>query len=921
MPLCTQQMGLANGRDEIGITQLPGISYTFIMIDTTRPPLLTTKFFRPTIRENLIARTRLYQKLDNCPNCRLILVTAPAGSGKTTLITSWLAQQEKAVAWVSLDKNDNDPLTFLSYVAAALHDIESGVCKTIRPLLSSSDPPSISVLLTYFINDLACLTEPTILVLDDYHIIDAPAVDEVTDFLIENRPPNLQIIIISRAMPAFSLARWRAQNDIAEIDLTDLRFNYDEASRFLHEIMKLSLPDEEVALLYKQTEGWVTGLQLAALGLRNRNNSSEFIHEMSGDDRLIGDYLVDEVIEQQSLQVRQFLVRTSILHRFSAPLCNALLGIDNAQELLLYLERANLFLVSLDNRRGWYRYHHLFGDMLRARLDQKQPALISTLYQRAIEWHEQNGFIQEAIDYAVEGGFYKKTAVLIEQNFDKFQTGSQRRRIIQWVEAIPEEVLKEHDVLWSQYILALFYFADFDTALSTLRRLWHEAQTPKNKLQMVRAIENPLLAAITLHTTLNAQRVRDLSQQALAILPEDNMLMRGIALGHYGSASLYLGELQTARQYLSQATPLIENTYSWSIYTVFQNYLIETSAVEGHLREAAEQYHELHDYVYERGLQESSTFAVALIWLGLIYYEWNDLEKAEQLIREGQRLAEVGSSIESLLLACHATVKLHLARGEFPDVKDKLDHLEILAANSQYPSIVMERIGCLRSMLALYENAGHQAKTWAYAFAKKQNNQVSCLQQSEWLTVARINLVTGKAEECLQILEELQALALEQNRIRDSIWIGTLLARTWYQLGEKQLALSKFTILLSMAEPEGYLRSFVDAGLPVPEMLAAILEGDSHSQTNNPSPTYIQKILDAFPEKVETKKVSAPKILTPRELEVLNLLADGNSYAQIAQQLFITENTIKTHIKRIYGKLNVHDRMNAVLVAQEIGLL
>ena len=891
------------------------------MTETAPLPLLTTKLFMPTTRENLVKRLHLHQKLDDCENCRLMLVTAPAGSGKTTLVTSWLAQQDKAVAWVSLDKNDNEPLTFLSYAATALHSVESGVCKTIRPLLTSADPPPIPVLLTYFINDLACLTQPTILVFDDYHVINNASVDEVTDFLIENRPPNLQIIITSRAMPNFSVSRWRARNEIVEVDLNDLRFNYEESDKFLHEIMNLPLSDEEVGILHKQTEGWVTGLQLAALGLRNRHNSVDFIHEMSGNDRIIGDYLVDEVIEQQSLDVRQFLVRTSILQRFSAPLCNAVLDIDNAEDLLLYLEQANLFLISLDNRRGWYRYHHLFGDMLRARLGQKQPELIAALYQRAIVWHEQNGFIQEAIDYAVESGDYEKTAVLIENNFDKFQASSERSRIIQWAETIPEDVLKEHNVLWSQYILALFYFADFDIALATLRRLWHDTQIPESKLQVVRAIENPLLSAITLHTTLDAQRVRDLNQQALANLLEDNILMQGIAMGHYGSASFYLGELQTARQYLTQATQLVKDTYSWSIFTVFRNYLIETTATEGHLQEAAEEYRQLQNYVYKHGLQEGSTFSVTLIWLGLIHYEWNELEKAEELIKEGRRLAEIGGSIENLLLACKATAKLHMARREFPDIKEKLDHIEILAAEFQSPPIVMERINGLRSVLALNEGNTQQAKTWAYAFSSKNDRQVSCLQQSEWLTVARINLVSGKAEECIHILQELQKLALEQDRIRDWIWIGVLLARTWYQLGEKQLALSKFNTLLAMAEPEGYIRSFVDAGSPVPEMLVEILEGDFQATLNNPSPAYINKLLAAFPEEVEQKPKPVPKVLTPRELEILQLLANGNSYAQITEQLFITENTLKTHIKRIYSKLNVHNRMNAVLVAQDMGLL
>ena len=499
----------------------------------------------------------------------------------------------------------------------------------------------------YFINDLACLKRPAILVLDDYHVIRSTSVDAVTDFLIENRPPNLQIIITSRTMPQFSISKWRARNDIAELNLDDLRFSYEESRQFLQEIMHLPLTEDELFILHKQTEGWVTGLQLAALGLRNRpSNGGEFIHEMSGDDRLIGDYLVDEVIEQQPLEVRQFLVRTSILHRFSAPLCNALLQIDNAHDLLLYLENENLFLVSLDNRRGWYRYHHLFADMLRARLNQKRPELLPALYQRAIAWHLEQGLVQEAIDYALEGEDYEQTAVLIEKHFHQFQTGSQRIRIIQWVQQIPEDILKEHDILWSQYILALFYFADFNTALETLRRLWHDAPIPESKLQMVRAIENPLLAAITLHTTLDAQRVCDLNQQALEILPETDVLMRGIALGHYGSASLYLGHIADATSHLNQAIALIENTYSWSIITVFRNYQAEAEAAQGHLHQAADMYRHLHDYVYAHGLQEGNTFANTLLWLGLLHYEWNELEKAEKLIREGRRLAEIGGSIQ-----------------------------------------------------------------------------------------------------------------------------------------------------------------------------------------------------------------------------------------------------------------------------------
>lgn len=884
-------------------------------------PLLNTKLFVPVMRGNLVKRSRLHKQLNAGKNSKLILVTAPAGAGKTTLVISWLAQQNNQAAWLSLDKNDNDPLIFLTYVAAALQAIEAGVCETIKPLLVSPDPPPIPILLTYFVNDLACLKQPSILVLDDYHAITNAHVHKITEFLIENAPPTLQIIMTSRMMPEISVSRLRARNQLVEVLASDLRFSDEESWQFLHDVMQLHLSEAEMSDINNRTEGWVTGLQLAAIGLHSQPGAGKFIHELGGDDRLIGDYLVDEVIEQQPLEVRQFLVRTSILQRFSASLCNAVLDINNAQEMLLHLEHANLFLVSLDNRRGWYRYHHLFGEMLRLRLSLKRPEMISQLYQRAVAWHLENGLTAEAIDYTIEAEDYEQTAVLIEKYSAQFQTGSRRTRIIQWAEAIPETILKQHDILWSQYILALFYFASFDTALDALKRLWHTSPIDENKLRMVRALENPLLAAITLHTTLDAQRVLDLSQQALTVLPENNILMRGIALGHSGSASLYLGDLTAASSYLTTAIELIEHTYSWSIVTVFRNYLAETEAVQGHLFKAAEQYQQIHRFVYDHGLQEGHTFASTLIGLGLLHYEWNQLGEAERLIGEGRRLAETSSSLEVALHAYRASSKLKLAIDQLPDVKEKLDQIEITAASFQFPPLVMDRIEVLRSWLAFRAGNLAYGQSWARSFSHKQEKQISCLQQFEWLTVARIHLETGHEDECLRLLQALQKLALEQNRLRDWIWIGALLVRTWYQAGEVDLALSKLNHLLTTAEPEGYIRSFVDPGPIMQEILLKALAGNGRFATHTSSLAYIQRILAAFPEISEEKRPLASTLLTPRELEILQLLADGHAYKQIAAQLVISENTLKTHIKRIYSKLDVHNRTNAVIVAQEMELL
>lgn len=892
------------------------------MVDSEPLPLLATKLYLPPARENLVIRPRLHYKLSENPNSRLVLVTAPAGSGKTTLVTSWLAKQNRDAAWVSLDRHDNDPLIFLSYVAAALHEIEAGVCKTIRPLLASTDPPPTSILLTYLINDLTCLKEPAILVLDDYHVITSSKVIEATEFLIENKPPNLQIIITSRRMPEFSVSRWRARNEIVEISAYDLVFNYDEAWHFLLEAMALEVSDREVAALCERTEGWVTGLQLAALGLRSRPNyGDEFIHEMGGDDRLIGDYLVDEVIEQQPLEVRQFLVRSSILNRLSAPLCNTLLEIDNAQELLAYLEQSNLFLIPLDNRRIWYRYHHLFGEMLRTRLDQKRPEMVPVLYQRAIQWHLQNDLIAEAIDYAFEAEDYEQAADLIENRLDDFLVARQSIRLMQWAEAVSDTVLKEYDVLWSQYILALFVFGEFDKALAVLHRLWHEEPLPDEKAQIVRAIEYPLLTAIYLHTALDAPLARELAQKGLAILPEDNLIMRAIALGHFGSASLFLGDLESAQKYILEALDLLGDTSSLSLTAVFRNYLAGTLAAEGKLHEAAREHEANQQLILRLGSQEGSTNAGTLIGLGLLYYEWNRLEEAAEFVRQGVRLAEEGRHIEFKLQACQAAVILQLAGEEFPGIKDHLDKIETAVEVFQNPPLVMDRLMALRSMLAVGEGNQIFAEEWAERFTERDDGQVSILQQPEWLCVARIKLQAGQKSESLELLQALLLLAEEQKRQRDVIHISALLAAAWNQAGDIDRGQSVLKETLSAAEEEGYLRSFVDAGPVMREMLQMILAENGRSAGQIPSRAYIQRIIDAFPDQPEAKPRTANALLTPRESEILQLLADGLAYAQISGRLVITENTLKTHIKRIYSKLHVNNRTQAVLAAQELNIL
>ncbi len=490
-------------------------------------PLLTTKLFPPPQRGTSIERVRLQEKLDAGENCPLILVTAPAGFGKTTLATSWLASRDSKIAWVSLDRNDNDPQVFLSYIVEALIRSQSGQCDSVISLLQSNDPPPPTVSLTYLINDLACLQEPGILVLDDYHLIESDEVHALVSFLIDNAPPTLQIMVLSRHQLGFSVARLRASNSVLEVNPYDIRFDQEESRQFLRDVMKLDLADSTMATLWQGTEGWVTGLQLAALGMQSASGS-DFVHELHGDDRFIADYLIDEVLSHQPEPVRRFLIQTSILDRLSAPLCNALLSIDNAQNLLTTLEAQNLFLIPLDNRRGWYRYHHLFGELLRSRLHNEPPALISDLYSRAIEWHAGNGTIDEAVDYAIDSKDFAKAADLLKSIVSRSEPGRQRHQFITWSEKLPTSLLRENETIWTEYILTLFFYGDFPKALALLKS--QETQSVQNEPH----ITDTLLAAIMVHMTLDAPYALQINRRVLEDFPHGRPLLRAYRFGSFG---------------------------------------------------------------------------------------------------------------------------------------------------------------------------------------------------------------------------------------------------------------------------------------------------------------------------------------------------------------------------------------------------
>ena len=885
-------------------------------------PLLATKLLIPPLRSNLVTRPRLLKKLDYSQDPRLILITAPAGFGKTTLASCWLTRRHKRAAWLSLDEADNALPVFIAYIVAALQQIGSGICATTATLLRSDEPPAIDILLPHLINDLACLKERIILVLDDYHLITAQEIHQALDFILENAPPTLKLIVISRHTPPVAIPRLRARNELVELSTIDLSFTLDETRLFFSDIMQIPLEDDEIAQLQQRTAGWVTGLQLAALGLKEQPDRAGFVQAFTGDDRYVADYLVDEVLAQQPAEIYRFLVQTSILNRFNASLCNTVLGIENALEILLKLEKTNLFLIPLDNRRSWYQYHHLFGEMLYGRLQTISPELITPLYQKTVKWHLANGLMEEAIEYALAGQDYEQAVSLIKKIIFDLRDSNQRHLTIKWIEQLPLTLVKANRILWIQYILAQFYYSNFFKAHAFLEQLQLLPANHRsaNNLSIDQAHAFPLLAAIVLHTTIDANQARELNRQALAHLPEDTRLLKGIAIGHNGTANFLLGNLNEAKADLLESVRLIEGSRSWSLIFVFNGYLAELVARQGKLRQAARMFRELQDAAFSHGLHESTSLTFSIINHGLLHYEWNDLVEAEELIRAGERQAKPGAPIDRLLPVVQALVKTNQAVGAIFDISEKLRWIEQLAQKYGNPPFVISRLNALRAFLALEQGDLAQSAQWARDF--KQNHQgIAIFQQFEWMTVARIWLAIGDEKASIQILRALQTLAQKEGCHRDYIEISVWLIIAYHQNGEETRALHDLSSVLQAAEPEGYVRTFVDAGELIKQLLVKLLASNGRSVPQHSSTSYIQHILTAFPESFPSATQPVVESLTPRELEILQLLAAGMTYAQIAETLTITTNTLKTHIKHIYSKFNVHNRVQAIFAGRDAGIL
>jgi LuxR family maltose regulon positive regulatory protein len=883
--------------------------------------LITTKLSVPRRRPDLVPRPRLIERLDEGAQRGLTLISAPAGFGKTTLLSDWSRQSEWPVAWICLNDGDNDPASFLSYLIAAIGTVYEGVGAEPLAMLRSGSPP-IEPVLIMLCNEIAQLPHDFVLVLDDYHVIENELLHEAVSFLLYHLPPQMHLVITGRADPPLPLSRLRGRGQLAELHAEDLRFTPEEAAEFLDRTMRLDLSPESVAALEERTEGWVVGLQLAAHAMRGRENASDFIEAFAGGNRYVFDYLADEVLACQPERIRDFLLRTSIVERLMGPLCEALTGSANGRAMLENLERANLFLIPLDEEGRCYRYHHLFADFLRDRLERTHPDVVPELHRRASLWYEKNGYSYEAVDHALAGRNHERVADLIEETGGTWWTRSEHSTLLRWLEALPDELMRARPRLCVIHAWAFTHAGRLDEAES---RLAEAERLPAAENEAHRAMGGEIFAVRARIASMreDAARAIEFTRRALDLLPEDDLYLRGELALNLGYAHWTTGDIAEASEAFAEAASSSQTAGNLraAVFAIWYQATLEM--IGGRLRSADELLQRARRLTGDHDGQPLSAVGIVHVGMAQLLYERGDLDGAERHLKEGIELAKRGSEAKVLVVGYVNLARVLMARGDAEHSLIKIQEAWRLAqwtAAGAWPPV-----DAWRARLLLARGDVVSAARWSREY-RKSEDYLSYPRILERITMARILLAQNKADEALDFLGELLEAAETKEQMGHVIEVLVLQALAFEVRGETERALAALERSLALAEPEGYVRTFVDEGAPMAALLTKLLE----ERRDGTSPWYVDRLLTQILADAAVSEGSSPRrtdgspLLEPlseRELEVLQLIADGLSNREIAQRLFVSVGTVKAHVNHVYGKLLVRSRTQAVARARELQLI
>jgi LuxR family transcriptional regulator, maltose regulon positive regulatory protein len=914
-----------------------------VALPPSHPPLLMTKLFVPVPPMGLVTRPQLLTRLNAGLAGQLTLLSAPPGFGKTTLLTQWLATCGGPVAWLSLEASDSDPASLVRYLIAAFQTLAPPVGQTTLALLQAPQPPNREILLSLLINDLTAQLPPAILVLDDYHVLQGTHVHQLMGFLIEHLPPQLHLVIATREDPPLPLARLRTRRQMHEVRASDLRFTPDEAATFLNTIMGLPLSGPHIAALEERTEGWIAGLHLAALALRDHADTGAFLAAFTGSHRYVFDYLVEEVFKRQPAAVQAFLLATSILDRLCGELCDAVLEplacapavagdplpmlSAPAQTILEQLEHANLFLIPLDSERRWYRYHHLFADLLRVRVRQSWPALLPELQRRASAWLAEAGLAAEAIQHALAIPDPVQAAKLISQNAEPMVMRGDFTTLHRWLAALPTPLYQTHPRLllmraWTQFLVEPY-------GAEAVEDLLHEAEAilattvlaPEEQTEL-RGIVAAIRSAVAGNQEARQQALR-LAEEALALLPPDNGFWRLIPTVNLGLAHDAGGAVAAASARFAEALAMAQRARNPYVTLITTIHLGRVRAAQGQLHEAARLYRTALTLANQWGWDRLPMVGLPHVWLAKVLYEWNDLTAATKHATAGLEPVQFNEHRRILLEAYATLARIRQAQGELTEAQALMVQA-VAVAESATMQWAAPRVAAYQARGWLAQGQVSRAAQWLQSARLNLSDELTSQREYEQITLARVLIALGQPGEALPFLARMAAAAEQAGRLRSLLEIWLLAAQAHAAQGESAQAQQLLHQALVLAEPEGYIRSFVDEGAGLATLLKQLdlREGQVRA--------YRDRLLAAFPTASEpAPPPSRPagvhpelvETLSAREIEVLRLMAAGLSNAEIAETLVIALSTVKRHVHNICSKLDAHTRTAVIARARTLDLL
>jgi LuxR family maltose regulon positive regulatory protein len=904
--------------------------------------LQKTKLVIPHLRADLVSRPRLLKKLAEGANKKLTLLSAPPGFGKTTLLSEWLHKKKLPAAWFSIDQRDNDPISFLTYMIAALQSLDRNWGQPALELIQSPRlPPFESTILT-LVNSMTPIPKKFVLVLDDYHHIQSSSIHNMLGLLLDAQPEKMHIILATRSDPPLPLSLIRTQQQLSELRTRDLSFTSEEAALYFKDKLHLDLSIEDIALLESRTEGWITGLQLAALSMQDRSDPSAFVAKFSGDNRYIVDYLLEEVLHRQPEEIQDFLLRTSILDPLSGSLCDAVLGKKNSQQMLDKLERSNLFIFSLDNEREWFRYHRLFADSLNQRLQHREREIVPELHRKASDWCSKQGMRYEAVDHAFAALDFDRAAFLLEDMAESIWDRGQQVKLAQWFSQIPERIISRRPQLCVFYARSLIMSGrqkEAEKCLTSAENLLDSSSEEVveifpdgTRFQHVFDREE-MLGKISAVRALMAMYRGDVDNviehayHALVLLSEEDLTWRGVVETMLGMAHGWAGDGQMlkAEKAFSSAMSIMEKAKNTSYYLFAGLALAGIYSYQGRLQDAENLCRKLLKIAQDTGLSQTGNVASIQSILGGILCEKGQLDTGIPMIKKGLESAKLSHDLIALQGIRLNWIRVLIIIKDFSRALRFIDEMSKDAKKIDLPPWMNHVVTAYQARIWIELGQPDLWSQWAEERGIGVDDNLSCRTEPEHVVLARILIIMDRPEEADRLLKNLIKGALDGHRISSVLEMRLVRVKALYAQAKIEETIQELELALAQGKRSDFVQAFTMEGKIIESLLSKVLEDMNRAKKEQDTPysaDYIKKILRAFQQALSEPKVAGvDESLSDREIEVLKLIAAGLTNQEIGERLFISLNTVRTHTKNINSKLDVHSRTQAIARAKKLGLI